>query len=357
MLKSKVLIGFLGLSSIMYGGEGKVSAEIQMTNGKAGEYVYSSNNDGDKISYLDWKIKNVPVLKLGYDYSIENWEFSISGKKNISNNYQSGYMKDYDWFSEPNSADPKDRDDKVAYEKLVTKEEAESHKAKRPEDYIEEQDDGSYVVFYLPTNEDQGKLSNFSKNKNYLKNIMGLDLAIKYYLKKSDEFKVAPMLGLNYDKYEFYALSGDQFDYVPSIGVVENIGNGEKTVLYKQRFVTPYLGVLVNYSPNSSWDINFGVKGSFWGKAKAMDRHLERGKMESVETYKNMKYLFLTLVVNYHWNESLTLKAGAQIVKHFHNMNSTIRNTSETGEVMMTENESGIENRNISYSLGFGYKF
>ncbi|MBR8822827.1 hypothetical protein IX293_001089 [Fusobacterium necrophorum] len=106
-MKRILFIGCLGISSIMYAGEGKISADIQMMNGKAGEYVYHPN--GDKISYLDWKIKNIPILKLGYDYTFNNWEFSISGKKNISNHYRSSYMKDYDWFSTP------DTEEKIPY--------------------------------------------------------------------------------------------------------------------------------------------------------------------------------------------------------------------------------------------------
>lgn len=358
MLKSKVFFGFLALSAVMYAGEGKVSAEIQTMNGKAGEYVYSPDNEGDKISYLDWKIKNVPILKLGYDYTVDNWEFSISGKKNISKNYRSAYMKDYDWFSQPDTSDPKDRDDKVAYRKFGSEAEAKAHKEKRPQDYVEEQEDGSYVAFYLPTDKDRWKLSNFSKNKNYVKNIMGLDLSVKYYLKKTEQFKFAPVLGLNYDKYDFYALSGEQLDYLPELGAaVVNPGNGRKTITYKQRFLSPYLGVLVNYSPNTKWDITFGLKGSAWGKARAVDRHLERGKMESVENYKNLKYLSSSLAVNYHWDEALTLKAGVEATKHFHSRKSSVRNTSEVGAVVTTKDSSGIKNQNISYSLGFEYKF
>lgn len=38
-------------------------------NGKAGEYVYVPET-GEKVSYLDWKIKNVPVFILGYTHLI-----------------------------------------------------------------------------------------------------------------------------------------------------------------------------------------------------------------------------------------------------------------------------------------------
>lgn len=64
-------------------------------NGKAGEYVYFPET-GEKISYLDWKIKNVPVFILGYTHTFNNnIEFQMGLKKNFSST-SSGSMKDYD---------------------------------------------------------------------------------------------------------------------------------------------------------------------------------------------------------------------------------------------------------------------
>lgn len=347
-MKKILFIGCLGISSIIYAGEGKISADIQMMNGKAGEYVYHPN--GDKISYLDWKIKNIPILKLGYDYTFDNWEFSISGKKNISNHYRSGYMKDYDWFSTP------DTEEKILYLSAKTKEEAE--KRAREGDKIEkDEENDTYNVYYVPKDKDRGSMSNFSKNKNYVKSIVGMELSVKYYLKRTENFSFAPLLGINYDKYDFYALSGNQLNYIPGVGAVFLPGDNQKSITYKQRFVSPYIGVKMSYSPNANWDISWGLNGSFWGRAKAVDRHLERGEMETIERYKNMKYLSSNLMLKYHWNEALSLKAGVEAVKHFKNRKSTVVSTSDEGEVSTEKDIAGIKNQNVSYSLGFEYKF
>ncbi len=106
-MNSKLIITFLSLSSVLLA-ESKISANIATINGKAGEYVYDTEN-GQQISYLDWKIKNVPILKLSYDYSINNWEFSIDGKKSLNKNFRSGTMKDYDWFLTPETGEPEER--------------------------------------------------------------------------------------------------------------------------------------------------------------------------------------------------------------------------------------------------------
>lgn len=355
VMKKIVLLGCLGLSSIVYAGEGRISADIQTMNGKAGEYVYADN--GDKVSYLDWKIRNVPILKLGYDYTYNNWEFSVAGKKNIGKNYRSGYMKDYDWFSTPEG------EDKVLYVSGKTKEEAEkiAERKKGLEVKKDEEEDDTYSVYYTPQEEDRGSLSNFSKNKNYVKNIVGIDLSVKYYVKKSEKFTFAPLVGLNYDKYEFYSLSGDQLNYIPGVGAGVFLGENIKSITYKQRFMTPYIGFKMTYIPNVNWDITWGLNGSLWGRARAIDRHLERGSMETVERFKNMKYLSSDLTVKYHWNEAFSLKAGVEIVKHFKNTKPTVRVTPEEvtkdDPVTTEKNIGGAKNYNVSYSLGFEYKF
>ena len=163
MKKNYLIPLLIGISSFSYAGEGKISAKIQNMNGKAGEYVYAQTN-GDKVSYLRWDIKNVPVLNLGYNYTINNFEFSIIGKKNISKNYRSGSMKDYDWFS---TKEESDDDEGIAWF-VGTKEQAEAKK-RDGIDEIVMQDDGSYVVRYIPSDKDRGSLSNFSENKNYVK--------------------------------------------------------------------------------------------------------------------------------------------------------------------------------------------
>lgn len=79
-MKKYLALMTLILSSTVYANGGELSANIQNLNGKAGEYVYIPTN-GDKISYLKWDIKNVPMLNLGYNYEYDNWEFSIRGRK------------------------------------------------------------------------------------------------------------------------------------------------------------------------------------------------------------------------------------------------------------------------------------
>lgn len=354
-MKKYLALMTLILSSTVYANGGELSANIQNLNGKAGEYVYIPTN-GDKISYLKWDIKNVPMLNLGYNYEYDNWEFSIRGRKNIGNNIRSGYMKDYDWFNTAEESDP------VLLQAGLSKDQAEAMAEEKGKELgiklDVKEEEGQYVVQYTPQEKDRGELSNFSKNKNYVKNIIGLDLTAKYYLKKDDKYKIAPMVGLNYDKFEFYALGGDQKNYIPGTGAYTlEPGNGKKGITYKQRFMTPYLGLYFDYRINSNWEVNLLLKGSAWGRARAKDRHLERGKMESFEKYKSIKYLSSNLSIKYHWNESLALKYEIELTKYFKNKKSNVRHTDEDGKVENIKDLSGISNKTIASSFGFEYKF
>ena len=355
MKKIYIINCLFGVTSLVFAGESKISASIQNMNGKAGEYVYAQTN-GDKVSYLKWDIKNVPVLNLGYDYTVGNFEFSVIGKKNISKNYRSGVMKDYDWFS---TKEESEDEDGIAWF-VGTREEA-NEKAREGLDKVIEQEDGRFVVRYIPQEKDRGSLSNFSENKNYVKDIMGLDLSMKYYLKNSEKIKLSTVLGIDYDKYEFYALAGDQRSYIPGKGYVIDKGNGKKGITYKQRFMTPYIGINSVYTPNEKWEVSFGLKGSVLGRARATDKHLERGSFETVETYKNLKYLSSNLQIKYNWNENFSINSGVQFIKHFKSRKSTVRVTpdevTKDNPIETIKNIGGISNHNISYSLGFEYKF
>lgn len=371
-----LIYSFLVISSGLFAGESKVSANIQMMNGTAKEYVRNPQN-GDKLSRLDWKIKNIPILNLGYEYSHNNWEFSVFAKKNIQNNIKSGTMKDYDWYYlgedgkvEAAEFGKLEGEDLEAWRKINAGTDEDKATAKKiladaygisveSMDKYLEIDDETGEITYIPDSKTRGELSNFSETKNYVKDIIGLDLTAKYYVIKSEKIKVAPMLGLNYDRYRFYSTTNGVFnEYFPGVKTnTERQSGNTKGITYKQRFLTPYLGVNFQYSPNSMWDFNVGLKGSLWGRAAAHDKHLARGSNETTEKYKNVKFLLFSTDIKYHWNESLTLKGSITATKYFYTHKGKSRQILDDGEVDNTTNGTGLANKNIAYSLGFEYKF
>ncbi|MCF0162791.1 MAG: omptin family outer membrane protease [Fusobacterium necrophorum] len=339
-------------SSISYANGGKISAEIQDLNGKAGEFVYDKPGTGRKISRLDWEIKNIPMLKLGYQYEYNNWEFSIEGRKNIKNKIKSGKMKDYDWI--PGKLD--DDDAKELFEIATYENRAAAEADKKENEKIKDNGNGTYSLFYAPTEKDAGTLFSYTESSNYVKDIWSLNLSAKYYLIKDEKIKFAPFFGLNYHRYEFYSVGAKGYEYIPSRGRKSQEFANVKSITYEQMFLNPYIGLYTSYSPSFSWEIQLGLKGTAWGRARAIDRHLLRREMKTDEKYKNIKYLSSTLAIKYYWSESLTLKYELEFTKHFRNTKSTVNRTNEDGTKETEKGSAGLSNRTMASSLGFEYK-
>ena len=235
-------------------------------------------------------------------------------KKNF-NSTSSGSMKDYDWYSS------------------------------------EDAEDGA-------TSNDYGKLSNFSDNKNYVEDLLMFDTNIKYWFAHTENLKSGPMLGFKYDYFKFYAKGGDQYNYMlDGSTTIYKDDYSKKSIEYSQKFFTPYIGYGATYT-YEKLVLDLEVKGSIYGKAKANDKHLERGPMESNEKYKDVKNLGVKLVATYPLTQSIDINGTLEYSKYFHKKKSTTDFTTEDGEkISGIKNLSGIKNSSYVVSLGATYKF
>lgn len=314
MIKKEFLVLFTFVSTGVFAqSTNSLNFSLGTVNGKAGEYVYIPET-GEKVSYLDWKIKNVPVFILDYTHTRGNLEFQIGLKKNFGSK-SSGSMKDYDWYSSDDAED-----------------------GATPNDY--------------------GKLSNFSDNKNYIDNLLMFDTNIKYWFNHAENFKSGPMLGFKYDYFKFYAKGGDQYDYLLDGSIDIQKGDfSKKSIEYSQKFFTPYIGYGISYA-YEKLVLAFEIKGSLYGKAEAKDKHLERGPMETKEKYKNMKNLGVKFVAKYPITPSIDIIGTLEYSKYFHKKKSTTDFTTEDGEkINGIKDLSGIKNSSYIVSLGATYKF
>ena len=315
MLKQNFLILLATISTGVFAqSTNAFNFSLGAVNGKAGEYVYVPET-GEKISYLDWKIKNIPVFILGYTHTFnDNIEFQMGLKKNFSST-SSGSMKDYDWYSSYDSED-----------------------GATPSDY--------------------GKLSNFSSNDNYVDNLLMFDTNVKYWFFHTDNLKSGPMVGLKYDYFKFYAKSGDQYNYTLDGSTTIFKGDyARKSIEYSQKFFTPYIGYGISYT-YEKLILDFGINGSIYGKAKAHDKHLERGPMETVEKYKKIKNLGVKLAATYPLTPSIDINGSLEYSKYFHRKKSTTDFTSEDGDkIDGIKNLSGIKNTSYTVAVGVTYKF
>lgn len=352
-LKKIIFYFFIFIYCSSFGEKSKINIDFQNINGKAGEYSYNKPGDGTNISFLEWKIKNIPLIKIGYEYQNKNFEFLIEARKNINNNIKSHKMKNYDWL-------PSDIDDETAAEILYIADffdlETAENERKENEKIIDNQD-GTYTLYYFPTSKDTGTLFSYSESKNYVKDILGFNLSLKYYLINMNNFKLAPIAGIKYDKFSFFAKGINGYNYIPGreyFYFQRNIDN--KVIKYEQEFITPYIGIYSSYSPNDLWNFIFEVKGSNIGKAKAKDRHILRNNMLISEKYNNINSIFVKLGITYSINNFFLLKSEVEFSKYFKNQKSRVKISDDYISEIKPKGSSGISNENIIYSLGFEYK-
>jgi len=78
----------------------KITPEIGFVNGWTKEFVFSSYclNSDNKLSELDWELKNIPAVTLIADFDIlDRVYLGITGRVGLP--FESGNMTDYDWMN------------------------------------------------------------------------------------------------------------------------------------------------------------------------------------------------------------------------------------------------------------------
>lgn len=74
-----------------------LSASLGILSGKAHEYVYHPETD-TKLSQLDWRIKNAPIIKGELNYDVLDW-LSMNGQGWTTLVKNKAAMDDYDWLN------------------------------------------------------------------------------------------------------------------------------------------------------------------------------------------------------------------------------------------------------------------
>ncbi len=279
---------------------------IKNINGKSNEYVYDLDSPM-QISELEWEIKNVPVLSLGYTYNfLNNWNLNLVFEKNFSSQ-NSGNMKDYDW------------------------------------------------------NTEKGKLNGapyaYSNNKNRVETLENLDFNIQHIFSHTNELKSGPFIGVKYNNLKFVAKAGKQEIYTGT-GLIDSTKNWEnkvKGVEYSQKFTTPYIGYFIGYTLDKL-KVQGNIKGSTLGRATAKDTHFI-GNSYSKEKYKNIKNLTLEVSAIYPILESLDFNCTFQMDKLYKTTNSKTNMTFKDGTSIDIKDKTGTKSFTTAVSLGLTYKF
>lgn len=277
-----------------------VSASAGMLSGKSHEMVYDEAT-GRKISQLDWKIKNVAILK--GDITWDAYSFlTLNARGWTSLASGSGHMDDYDWMNAKQSSWT----------------DHSSHPA---------------------------------TNVNYANEY---DLNIKGWIFQGDNYKAGVTAGYQETRFSWTA-TGGTYNY--DNGAYQgNFPAGERGIGYSQRFSMPYIGLAGQYRFND-FEFNALFKFSDWVRAHDNDEHYMRD-LTFREKTTDSRYYGASVDAGYYVTPHAKVfaeftyssyeegKGGTQIID---------TNTGDSGSI--GGDAAGISNHNYTITAGLQYRF
>lgn len=277
-----------------------VSTSLGWLGGESREYVYDPDT-GRKISELNWKIRNAPIIKGDISWDPLFW-LTLNAKGWTTLASSGSGMDDYDWKDQNQSH--------------------WTHWSNSPDTHL-----------------------------NYANEF---DINARAWLLKQPDYKVGAVVGYQQTRFSWTAFGGHyQYDNGRVIG---DFPRGERIIGYKQRFSMPYLGLAGGYRYR---DIEFNalLKFSPWVEARDNDEHYRRHLTFRDNTSRSNYYsasvdagYYITpdtkVFTEFTWSKYSQGKGGAQVID---------RVSGESGYV--GGDVAGIENKNYSLAAGLQYRF
>ncbi|EJL88165.1 MULTISPECIES: omptin family outer membrane protease [unclassified Pantoea] len=277
-----------------------VATSVGMLGGKSKELVYDASN-GRKISQLDWKIKNVAILK--GDFSWDAFSFlTLNARGWTSLASGSGHMDDYDW-----------------------------------------------------QNSNQSSWTDHSSHPNTdLNHANEYDLNVKGWFLQDDAYKIGAVAGYQETRFSWTAYGGS-YDY-DNGNFVGNFPNGSRGIGYSQRFSMPYVGLVGRYRIND-FEFNALFKFSDWVRAHDNDEHYMRD-LTFREKTSNSRYYGATVDAGYYVTTNAKVFAEFSYSKYEEGKGGTqVIDTTSGQSASFGGDAAGISNKNYTVTVGLQYRF
>jgi plasminogen activator len=283
----------------------EMSLGLGLLNGRALEKMYDVD-DGEKVSQLNWDLKQVPTLHLGLTYHPLDW-LSLEAKGWTKVFKGEGHLQDYDWLGDEG--------------------ESWTHFSDHPDTHVQK--------------------------------AWQAEVAATAWALKRDDLALGVMLGYQRNELGWQARGG-RYVYSSDEGhrdVSGDIPAGMKGITYQQSYETPYVG-LVGVYHYRDWTVESRFKYSQWVKARDHDQHHlrdltfignqgNRGRMQS-----------LALAVSYDVNPKLSLKAGIDYQVYAEAKGSVLVKDLERGARRYYGGDAGSQSsRTVVSNLAVAYRF
>jgi plasminogen activator len=282
-----------------------VSLGAGLLNGQAREKVYDVES-GQKISQLNWSMKQVPTLHLGVKYQPVNWlSLDLNGWTRVAKG--DGHMKDYDWLED-------DRSDW-------------SHYSDHPDTQVSK--------------------------------AWQADVAATAWALKRDDLALGMMLGYQRNQFGWQARGG-RYTYSSGEGFRDDSGEfpaGQKGISYQQTYDTPYVG-LVGLYHFRNWTLEGKFKYSQWVRARDHDRHHVTGVSYDGDYGNSGRMQSLAVALSYRVTPQLSLRAGVDHQVYAEAKGSTLIKDAHTGERLRIAGDAGSQSAMTTMStLALTYAF
>lgn len=276
-----------------------VSASAGMLSGKSNELVYDET--GRKISQLNWKIKNVAIVK--GDLSWNPYSFlTLNARGWTSLASGAGHMDDYDWLNESQSG--------------------WTDHSTHPDSDV-----------------------------NYANEF---DLNLKGWIFQDANYKAGVVAGYQETRFSWTALGGAyEYDNGTSVGTFPP---GERGIGYSQRFTMPYVGLAGQYRIDNL-EFNALLKFSDWVRAHDNDEHYMRD-LTFREKTSNSRYYGASLDAGYYVTPHAKVFAEFTYSKYKEGKGGTqIIDTNSGESEFIGGDAAGIANKNYTITAGLQYRF
>lgn len=277
-----------------------VSTSVGLLSGKSTELVYDETT-GRKLSQLDWKIKNVAILKA--DFSWDAYSFlTLNARGWTSLASGSGHMDDYDWDNSNQSGWT---------------------------------DHSSHP----------------STDVNYANEY---DLNVKGWLLRGEDYKAGIVAGYQETRFSWTATGGSyNYDNGSTVG---NFPNDQVGIGYSQRFTLPYIGLVGQYRFND-FEFNTQFKFSDWVRAHDNDEHYVR-ELTFREKTSGSRYYGVSVDAGYYVTPNAKVFAEFSYSKYEEGKGGTQIIDNSTGESgSIGGDAAGIANKNYTITAGLQYRF
>ncbi|MFA3779597.1 omptin family outer membrane protease [Yersinia sp. 1652 StPb PI] len=277
-----------------------ISSSLGLLNAESQEFVYQPQYNGRKLSQIDWKAENTPIVKMDISWDLLS-RLTLTARGWSTLSPAKGVMDDYDWKT-------------LGQSKWTDW----SHHEKT--------------------------------NLNYANEI---DLNAKFWLLKQENYRIGMMAGYQRNNNSWTSYGGN-YNYNSG----NNLFTGSDSVTnigYKQKFEMPYLGLAGSYH-YQKFEFNTLLKYSSWVNAYGDDEHYLR-QLSFKDSSKGSRYYAVVIDAGYYVTDNTKLFVEASWNRHAEGKGDTQIIDTGAGVSANVANSAGIAQQNQTITIGLQYKF